>query len=113
MSAPVTPTDPFGTVAMMSSYLRVEISPVDVIARLALAAATSMIQDYTDQLIAHVANDTVTLFDSGSLGSDNAVHTVVVTWLGTVNVASTDAYVTVGSFNPTYLASPDWSLLAN
>src|ERR1700724_2878404 len=49
----------------MSSYLRVEISPVDVIARLALAAATSMIQDYTDQLIAYVEDETVILDGSG------------------------------------------------
>lgn len=66
MGAPVTPTLPFATVDMMSSYLRVEISPVDVIARLALAAATSMIQDYTDQLIAYVEDETVILDGSGN-----------------------------------------------
>ncbi len=66
MGAPITPTDSFGTVDMMSSYLRVEISPVDVMARLALAAATTLIQDYTDQVIAQVTNETVVLDGSGT-----------------------------------------------
>ena len=66
MGAPITPTAPFGTVSMMSSYLRVEISPVDVIAKLALAAATSLIQEYTDQVIAQIVNETVTLDGSGN-----------------------------------------------
>ena len=66
MGAPITPTASFGTPDMMSAYLRVEINPTDTIARLALAAATSLIQGYTDQLIAQVTDETVVLDGSGT-----------------------------------------------
>jgi hypothetical protein len=49
----------------MSSYLRVEISPTDIIANLALAAATVMIQNYTDQVISYVS-ETVILDGTGT-----------------------------------------------
>jgi hypothetical protein len=50
---------------MMSSYLRVEINPTDLIANLALAAATVAIQNYTDQVITYV-NETVILDGTGN-----------------------------------------------
>jgi hypothetical protein len=66
MGAPLTPTPPFGTVGLMSSYLRVEINPTDLIANLALAAATVMIQNYTDQIIAQVVDDVQVLDGTGN-----------------------------------------------
>lgn len=66
MGAPLTPVPPFGTVDQMSSYLRIDINPGDVIAQLALGAATVMIQNYTDQVLAYVASETVTLDGTGN-----------------------------------------------
>jgi hypothetical protein len=65
MGAPLTPVPPFGTVGQMSAYLRVEISPTDLIANLALGAATVAIQNYTDQVLVYVS-ETVTLDGSGN-----------------------------------------------
>jgi hypothetical protein len=65
MGAPLTPSPPFGTVGQMSSYLRVEISPTDLIANLALQAATVAIQNYVDQVIVQVT-ETVILDGSGN-----------------------------------------------
>jgi hypothetical protein len=65
MGAPLTPSVPFGTVGQMSSYLRIEIPPTDIVANLALAAATVAIQQYTDQLITQTT-ETVILDGTGN-----------------------------------------------
>jgi hypothetical protein len=49
----------------MSSYLRIQINPTDIIANLALQAATVAIQNYVDQVLTYVS-ETVILDGTGT-----------------------------------------------